>query len=177
MIASTDHLLLYTDTRRSDCLSEQTRHNVARYASASPLLLDQRLQELSREWWAERICTAALAGAVLAAMVPVVVFGNSWLVVPGVFAAMLLSQAVFAWSPIMPLIRLMGYRTACEIWNERYALKALRGDFQRLDTVTTPQDREDLSRFEGEGGPAHPDPNPDASDAEIVNEAIRAVRS
>ena len=177
MLPSTDHLLLYTDTRASDCLSEQTRHNVARYASASPLLLDQRLQELSREWWAERICTAGLAAATLGAMVPVAALGSAWLALPGVLMAMLLLQTVFAWSPIMPLVRLAGYRTACEIWNERYALKALRGDFHRLESVTTPRDREDLSRFEGEGGPALPEVNPDASDPEIVNEAIRAVRS
>ena len=43
--------------------------------------------------------------------------------------------------------------SAEEIAQERYALKAIRGDFQPMNLITTPQDREDLSRFEGEGGP------------------------
>lgn len=176
MIPAKDHLMLYSNTRTSDCLSQRTRDNVARYAAVSPLLLNQRLDELAGEWWAERVATAALSVAALM-LLPVAYLDPGLLLVPGALVALLLLQTVFAWSPIMPLMRLMGYRTACEIWNERYALKALRGDFQRLDTVITPQDREDLSRFEGEGGLAVEDSNEDASDPHIVHEAVKAAQS
>jgi hypothetical protein len=37
---------------------------------------------------------------------------------------------VSGWYPLMPLFRRLGIRTAREIERERYALKALRGDFQ-----------------------------------------------
>jgi hypothetical protein len=165
-----------TDRRVNYCISEQTRENVARYASATPVLLEQRLHELACEWDVERVI-AAIAGLGLTAGVVLTAFaGLGWLFVPLVIASFLLMHAVIGWSPVLPLIRRMGYRTGCEIAHERYALKALRGDFQRLDAVTTPQDREDLARFEGEGGPPAPEPKPDASDPHIVNEAIRAAR-
>lgn len=176
MIASTNHLLLYTSARMSDCLSEQTRHNVARYAAAGPQVLDQRLKELANEFWAERAATVGLTLLALVSL-SLIPLGSIWLVVPGLLLTLLLLQTGMAWSPVLPLLRGLGYRTACEIWSERFALKALRGDFQRLDRVTTPQDREDLSRFESEGGPAPLDAHPDAGDLEIVHAAVKAAQS
>jgi hypothetical protein len=178
MIPTTiDRHARHTHRRVNDCISEHTRDNVARYASASPQLLDQRLQELAREWDVERV-TAAAAGLGLAAgLILTLVAGLWWLLVPAAIASCLLLHAVAGWSPVLPLIRRLGYRTGCEIAHERYALKALRGDFQRLDAVTTPQEREDLARFEDEGGPPAPEPKPDAGDPHIVNEAIRAAQA
>jgi hypothetical protein len=103
--------------------------------------------------------------------------GESWLVLPAIIGGCLLLHAVIGWTPALPLIRQLGYRTAEEIAQERYALKAIRGDFQPMNLITTPQDREDLSRFEGEGGPPLPELEPHASDPAVVNEALRATKS
>jgi hypothetical protein len=56
------------------------------------------------------------------------------LVVPAVVAGFLLLHALQGWSPPVPLFRRLGVRTQAEIEAERYALKALRGDFQGVDT-------------------------------------------
>jgi len=43
-------------------------------------------------------------------------------------------HAVKGWSPGSVLLRRMGFRTRQEIDREKYALKALRGDFEELST-------------------------------------------
>lgn len=42
----------------------------------------------------------------------------------------LLRHAVQGWCPPLPVFRRLGARTQSEIDHERYALKALRGDFR-----------------------------------------------
>jgi len=175
--ATTQRLTLNTPNRMNEVISDRIRENVARYASATPALLEQRLRELDREWDVERL-TGAVAGLVLLASVLLSWFlSDGWLVLPTLIGLCLLLHAIVGWTPALPLIRRLGYRTAEEIAQERYALKAIRGDFQPMNAITTPQDREDLSRFEGEGGPPVPEPGPDASDPAIVNEALRATKS
>jgi hypothetical protein len=48
----------------------------------------------------------------------------------------LFQHAVQGWCPPLPVLRRLGVRTRKEIDRERYALKALRGDF--ADTAGTP---------------------------------------
>jgi len=52
-----------------------------------------------------------------------------WLVLPALVTAFLFQHAMQGWCPPLPLLRSFGFRTAREIDTERYALKALRGDF------------------------------------------------
>jgi hypothetical protein len=177
MIPTTERLRSYLDGDADHCVSQKTRDNVARYAAASPQRIGQRLAELEHEWDVERITAVTVNASLLLSLLLPALLGPIWLIVPALLAGFRLLHALIGWSPLVSLLRRMGYRMHCEISHERYALKALRGDFQRLDTVVTPQDREDLSRLEGEGGPPAPEYSSDASDPEIVNEAIRAVRS
>ncbi len=53
-------------------------------------------------------------------------------VLPIVVAGFLLQHAVSGWCPPVPLLRRAGVRTTREINQERFALKALRGDFNDL---------------------------------------------
>lgn len=174
--ATTQRLTRHTPNRVNAVITDRIRDNVARYASATPALLDQRLCDLDHEWDVERL-TGAASGVILLASVALVWFlGQGWLVLPAIIGVCLLLHAVVGWTPALPLIRQMGFRTAEEIAQERYALKAIRGDFQPMNLITTPQEREDLSRFEGEGGPPAPEQASDASDPAIVNEALRATK-
>lgn len=52
-----------------------------------------------------------------------------WLALPPAVTAFQLQQAVQGWCPPLPVLRRLGFRTACEIEVERNVLKALRGDF------------------------------------------------
>jgi hypothetical protein len=51
-------------------------------------------------------------------------------VLPALVAGFLLQHALQGWCPPITFFRRRGFRTASEIDHERYALKALRGDFE-----------------------------------------------
>jgi len=51
---------------------------------------------------------------------------------PAVVGTFLLQHAVQGWCPPLTVFRRLGFRTAGEIARERYALKAMRGDFAGL---------------------------------------------
>jgi Protein of unknown function (DUF2892) len=67
--------------------------------------------------------TLALAGTLLGA------FDKRFLVLAAAVSAFLLQHALQGWCPPVPFFRKRGFRTMREIDTERYALKALRGDF------------------------------------------------
>jgi hypothetical protein len=111
-------------------IRRQTAENVARYSAAGYLSIDRRLEELDREWDVERTleanaATAALIGLGLGATVH-----RRWFFLPAAVAGFLLQHAVQGWCPPLPVFRRLGFRTAEEIDQERYALKAVRGDFR-----------------------------------------------
>lgn len=172
--ATTERVIRHTPSSVNAAIWQQTHESVARYAGATPQLLDQRLCELDREWDIERSTAAGTAVALLGGAGLAAAFGPAWLILEVLLAGFLLLHALVGWSPVF---RLLGYRTALEIDHERFALKALRGDFQPLAVMTTPQDREDLARFEGEGGCAAEPPSHDAGNPAVVSEALRAARS
>ena len=97
----------------------------------------RRLQELDREWDTDRTieveaATTALAGLALGALVDRRLFAVS-----GMVAAALLLHGLTGWYPLLPALRRLGVRSALEIERERYALKALRGDFAGLEDIDT----------------------------------------
>ena len=51
-------------------------------------------------------------------------------------AAFLLQHALQGWCPPLPVFRWYGVRTQSEIEQERYALKAIRGDFDQAVSVS-----------------------------------------
>jgi hypothetical protein len=46
-----------------------------------------------------------------------------------------MNHAIKGWCLPLPLFRKMGVRTQTEIERERYALKALRGDFSQITAI------------------------------------------
>jgi hypothetical protein len=109
---------------------ENERH-VKQLADA-PAGIPQRLKELDAEWDIERAIEAnasiiAFAGVALGCLVH-----PYWLALPALVTAFLFQHAVQGWCPPVPVLRRLGFRTADEIAQERMALKALRGDFDRV---------------------------------------------
>lgn len=116
--------------------SEEINRRIARETDArirrlanQPEAIAERLDQLDREWDVERTleanaATLSLGGVLLGAFVD-----RRFLALPAVVTAFLLQHALQGWCPPLPLFRRAGVRTAEEIARERYALKALRGDF------------------------------------------------
>lgn len=110
-------------------IRHRTERNVIYYAR-NPALIEMRLRALDREWDIERVLetsssTLSLTGFALA----IARRNRRWLLLPFGVSAFLLQHALQGWCPPVPLLRRLGVRTAAEIDAERYALKALRGDF------------------------------------------------
>jgi hypothetical protein len=100
-------------------LADADRDDIARH-----------LDTLNREWDVERYLQMnasllSLTGVVLGAAVD-----RRFLVLPAVVFSFFFQHAVQGWCPPLPIFRRIGVRTRREINREKYALKALRGDFQ-----------------------------------------------
>jgi hypothetical protein len=105
-----------------------TAESVRRHAR-HPERIDARLRELDREWDIERTLEANAATLALAGTLLGIVVDKRFLALPVAVSAFLLQHALQGWCPPVPAFRGMGYRTMREVDTERYALKALRGDF------------------------------------------------
>jgi hypothetical protein len=113
-------------------LDREARERVAGAANWDEPALSRRIGALDAEWDVERVIQvhASLVGMVGLALG---VFRRPrFLVTPGGAASMLLLHATQGWYPLLPLLRRAGFRTRDEIERERYALKALRGDFRPM---------------------------------------------
>jgi len=100
-----------------------------RWHARHPEGIDRRLHELDQEWDIERVLQANASTLIFAGIMLGAAVDKRWLALPAFVAAFLFQHAIQGWCPPLPILRQMGFRTAREIDTERYALKALRGDF------------------------------------------------
>jgi hypothetical protein len=129
--STTDRVPRHTASEMNQRIQQQIEENV-RYFSAHPHQIPARLNELDHEWDIERTleanaATVGLAGVLLGAFVD-----RRLLALPAAVMAFLLQHALQGWCPPVPFFRSRGVRTANEIDQEKYALKALRGDFDKM---------------------------------------------
>lgn len=116
--------------KENDEIHNLTIFNLEFYRSEGAAAIDARIQELDREWDIERTlelnaAAFAFTGTLLGAFI-----NRRWLLLPALVTTFLAQHAIQGWCPPLPLFRQMGVRTRKEIDREKYALKALRGDFQ-----------------------------------------------
>lgn len=122
------------EVRRS--VERQTKDRLHWYASR-PHLIDDRLRQLDEEWDIERAIQANAATLALLGTVFSLVHDRRWAYLPLAVTGFLLQHATQGWCPPVPVLRSLGFRTPAEIERERYALKAMRGDFENLSTEGT----------------------------------------
>jgi len=130
--STTTRVPLHTAEAYNEAIRRRTEENIARCAAGGAEAIERRLTELDEEWDIERTleanaATLSLIGVALSALVD-----RRFMIVPGLAAGFLLQHALQGWCPPVPLFRRLGVRTEHEIDEERYALKALRGDFRGL---------------------------------------------
>ena len=113
-------------------IDDDTAARLQSCANAEPALIGERLTELDREWDTDRAIEAEASLVALAGLALGVLVRPAFLAIPTAVGAAVLTHAVSGWYPLLPVFRRLGIRTAREIERERYALKALRGDFQEM---------------------------------------------
>lgn len=119
----------HTAASVNERIAQRTREHIARCAAEGPEVIEQRLDELDREWDIERTLEANAASIMLAGVGLGAFVDRRFLWLPAAVGGFLLQHALQGWCPPVPLFRRLGVRTQGEIEQERYALKALRGDF------------------------------------------------
>jgi hypothetical protein len=121
-------------------LDDEMRDRLFRDSTLSDRDLSARIDALDREWDIERYLEV-LAPALALVGVGLGIRGHRrGLLLSGIVLCLLLQHAVQGWCPPLAVLRRRGVRTRREIEEERYALKALRGDFSGLPP-DAPQNR------------------------------------
>lgn len=136
--APRDRVRRHTSSEAREQIDDYTRESVRFHARQPRHVLDARIAELERIWDMERILelnasVLALTGAILG-----VTRHRRWFLLPGAVLGFLAQHALSGWCPPVPVFRRLGVRTQAEIDQERYALKALRGDFDELSLGRAP---------------------------------------
>ncbi len=148
-MADAEELAPATEMRVEANTQEQINRQICRelearvsYYAERPEEINGRLDELDREWDIERLLEAN-AGALTLLGMTLGAMHRRWHLLPVVAGAFLLQHAIQGWCPPVSVLRRLGIRTTHEINHERFALKALRGDFDmvRGEGEQSPQDR------------------------------------
>jgi hypothetical protein len=95
-------------------------------------VISHYLQKLEREWDLNRVVTVAASAVSVLGLVLAAKDGPRWKLVSGVAAGLLLQHGLLGFGPVAEVVRALGVRTRREIDLEKFALKALRGDFERI---------------------------------------------
>jgi hypothetical protein len=133
MIPSTsERVPLHTSEDANEKIRRQTEQKITRLRHAGPSAIQRRLNELDEEWDIERVLEANAASVVLIGTALGATVDRRWFSLPAVVGAFLLQHAVQGWCPPLPVFRRLGFRTCPEIERERFALKAIRGDFENI---------------------------------------------
>jgi hypothetical protein len=125
-------------------VNRRIQHDIERslrYHAEHPHLIEDRLEELDQEWDIERILEANASSIILLGLGLATAVDRRFLWLPAAVAGFLLQHAVQGWCPPVTMFRRWGVRTAAEIDQERYALKALRGDFAPLSSRGSGRER------------------------------------
>ncbi|WP_224369898.1 hypothetical protein [Hyalangium versicolor] len=103
-------------------MAEQERGEISRY-----------LEKLEREWDLNRGVTVVGSALALMGLWLARRDGGRWRILGGVAAGLMLQHGLVGFGPLAELVRAVGgVRTRKEIDLEKFALKALRGDFERI---------------------------------------------
>lgn len=112
-------------------IDRRTECNVQYYAQ-HPEQVEHRLRELDQEWDVERVLEVNASALSLFGLTLGILGRKRWLLLPLAVQSFFLQHALEGWCPPLGLLRRLGVRTRDEILRERYALKALRGDFRNV---------------------------------------------
>jgi hypothetical protein len=113
-------------------IDDAMRDRLFYYSTSSDAEITRRIDALDREWDIERYLEVLAPGFALSGLTLGLLGRRLWFALPAVVLPFLVQHAVQGWCPPLAVLRRLGIRSRREIDEERYALKALRGDFADL---------------------------------------------
>ncbi|HJS05355.1 MAG TPA: hypothetical protein VJ832_17900 [Variovorax sp.] len=130
--ATTHRVELHTSPELNDAIRQRADAEIVRLEGAPAAEVDQRLQALDAEWDVERLLQTNASVIVLVGLALATFVNGKFLLLPAGVFGFFAQHALQGWCPPIPVFRRLGVRTQREIERERYALKALRGDFDQV---------------------------------------------
>ena len=112
----------------------RTLDNIRFYGSLGKEGIDERISALEGEWDVERAVMVALSGAGVAGLIVGMVGSRIWRLLAWIALPLLFLFAQDKWKPSNGILKSLGLRSRKDILDEKYALKALRGDFRSVET-------------------------------------------
>jgi len=135
MIAeSANRVAKHTSPAVNERIRLETERRIA-YFTDHPDEIGARLRELDAEWDIERTLATGSSTLTLTGLLLGLGVNRKWLLLSLGVQAFYMQHAMQGWCPPLPVFRSMGIRTQYEIEQERYALKAIRGDFKDASTA------------------------------------------
>jgi len=110
----------------------ETAAIVGFYSDKNDHEISERIEELDKEWDIGRIVEVRAATVTMIGVILGLKRSKKWFILPIIASTFLLQYAIHGWCPPISLLRKFGFRTSQEINLEKYALKALRGDFDEI---------------------------------------------
>lgn len=136
-----DRVREHSPERFNERIDRATQRRVLRAGGESKAALSRRLEQLDGEWDMERVLETNAAALALGGVLLGLFANRKFFIVPCLVLPFLLQHATQGWCPPVPLFRSRGVRTRKEIDAERFAVKALRGDFGGIDQQGDPNQR------------------------------------
>jgi hypothetical protein len=120
-----------TPTEVNKEIDNRLQQSIKYYKGKDTAEISKRIEELDREWDIERVLEVNMSAVALTGIALSAFHNRKWLILPGLVLSFFAQHAIQGWCPPLPLFRKLGYRTRAEIDKEKYALKLLRGDFNK----------------------------------------------
>jgi len=130
--SQTDRVRRHTPVNVLEAVDRRIEESVRFYSTQPDSVIQQRIEELDREWDIERRLEATASTAVVVTCALGMVVNKKWFLLTAIVGGFLFQHALQGWCPPIPAFRRLGARTRKEIDREKFALKALRGDFKDL---------------------------------------------
>ncbi|HVG56970.1 MAG TPA: DUF2892 domain-containing protein [Hyalangium sp.] len=130
---STDTVRSHAPTEVNKRIDERVERCVRHMAQQERPEISRYLEMLEREWDLNR--AVMVVGSLLSVLGLWLGrrHGGGWRILGGVAAGLMLQHGLTGFGPLAELVRAVGgVRTRKEIDLEKFALKALRGDFERI---------------------------------------------
>src|SRR3954471_6421418 len=128
----TDRVQAHTARQVNESIEREARLRVVHAATQPRTAISRRINDLDNEWDIERWLEANASALAFTGTVLGILVNKKFFAIPCIVLPFLFQHSVQGWCPPIPFLRRRGVRTRREIDAEKYALKALRGDFVQV---------------------------------------------
>lgn len=119
-----------TSSEKNTAIDQIILENIRKYAEKDSSEISRRIRELDKEWDIERVLDLVMSAMALCGISGSLLFYKYSIALPILLLIFFIWHAFQGWCPPIPLLRYFKIRTRPEIDREKYALKAMRGDFE-----------------------------------------------